>query len=71
MLHCRDLHSTCSAAREGLFAKQKRTAVSSGYNDTSECSIATGSSLIYTRNNNGPKMLPCGTPKVTGRASPE
>ena len=25
--------------------------------------------MIYTRNNNGPKMLPFGNPKVTGRAS--
>ena len=25
-----------------------------------------GKSLIYTRNNNGPKFLPCGTPQVTG-----
>ena len=25
--------------------------------------------MMYVRNNNRPKMLPCGTPKVTGRAS--
>ena len=25
--------------------------------------------MMYMRNNNRPKMLPCGTPKVTGRAS--
>ena len=31
--------------------------------------LTAGRSLIYTRNSSGPKMLPCGTPKVTGRAS--
>jgi len=26
------------------------------------CSTALGKSLMYTRNNNGPKIEPCGTP---------
>jgi hypothetical protein len=26
------------------------------------CSMALGKSLMYTRNNNGPKIEPCGTP---------
>ena len=38
------------------------------YNDTSESWIAAGNLLIYTRNNKGPKILPCGTQKVTGRS---
>ena len=38
------------------------------YNDTSESWVAAGNLLIYTRNYKGPKILPCGTQKVTGRS---
>jgi hypothetical protein len=31
--------------------------------------MAVGMSLIYSRNNRGPSIEPCGTPEVTGRKS--
>ena len=43
--------------------------MSSAYNETSQCLVTAGRSLMYARNNNGPRMLPLGTPTSTGRAS--
>ena len=67
LLVCRDVHEIALQLLSFFFEALRK--VSSVYNDTSEYSIAAGSSLIYIRNNNGPKMFPCGTPKATGRAS--
>ena len=69
MLHYKDPHLICTPAGVALLKSSRERCRQHTVKPRSGHLITAGSSLIYTRNTSGPKMLPCGTPKVTGRAS--